>query len=775
MNSFNPLNSSNTDPVGDMDSRDQIVNDFLGNAYHIVRSVYLKSGLLEELYKLINQYGLTTNVAVKAPVEAVVTENNSLTGNQMISWTGPSGSYETMGTTGMRVLVLNQDDPKQNGIYNIQQREWTRAVDFTGPMAAVDGTLVFSAQGDAWIVSSPTFNVQVGVTPIEFVKIDLFAQEAVQEATQKALEAANSAEAALQSEVASKASEEAAGSSALSAQASEEASATSQAKSKASELAAKASEEAAKISENNSENFANLAESNLVNSRTFASTTEGIAGTPSGEYFRVPAGSTSEYSFIYYKNDGGTAVKVTQTLSKNYVDNRLVPGSYQPQMIPLWHDQEGKVPVWLANGLLDSAGIGPVLAKKLEEIPNKYVPQGDYSPNFFPLVYDKGDKVPLWFHNGLLDAAGVGPVLQAFIKDVIGDGGSTEVVTTGGSFLEGDQYKFTYKKGRIFSGQSVSLNVAFTGDSWTEKSVIPKSLINVLGGTYKDPGWISCSNRGDGTMSGISPVAAVNFTKYDGGSNNTNIPPYGCGPDGNGYYNNNQVGSLTWTGAILTDLSVFYYDGDGQFTIQIDSNAPVTITPTNTKIAKRYDFSGLSATAHTITITSVGNGVVSILGMYGKNNNIPSGITVSRMGNGGAIASDYLNFSSWIAQIAPALDLDMLFVILGTNDFRLSKGLEQYEAGLRSIITQYRAATPGICICLVSPGQCNASGNPGLSEYDKTMRKLAVELNVNFISGYQLFPKVYDNSGGAWEDALHMSPLGAYVLNKKIKDELFKE
>ncbi len=56
------------------------------------------------------------------------------------------------------------------------------------------------------------------------------------------------------------------------------------------------------------------------------------------------------------------------------------------------------------------------------------------------------------------------------------------------------------------------------------KNTIPQSLINVLGGIFKGPAWISCSNRADGVMAGISPVVATNFTKYDGGSNNTNPP-----------------------------------------------------------------------------------------------------------------------------------------------------------------------------------------------------------------------------------------------------------
>lgn len=509
---------------------------------------------------------------------------------------------------------------------------------------------------------------------------------------------------------------------------------------------------------------------------TLAAAQADIANIPDGSttYYRSPDDSALAIEVI---NNAGTLVatgrKMPSDLSiDNQINKRLPSGNYSVGFFPLIYDKEGNVPAWFDQGRFDAAGLGPVIRALLEAIPNKYLPLGDYSPNFFPFTYDKNGTVPLWFHNGRPDAAGLGPVLQQFIKDLVGGG---SVVASSGSFIEGDQYKFTYKKGRMFAGQSVSLNVAFTGDSWTEINTIPQSLIDVLGGTYKDPGWISCSLGTSGVMAGISLVTATNFTKYDGGSNNTNPPPYGCGPDGNGYYNNNAVGTLVWTGVTVTNLSVFYYDGTGSFTVQIDNDTPVTIVGGNTGRAKKYDISGLTAVAHKVTIQSGGDGVVSILGMYGKNNAVSSGVTVSRMGNGGAIASDYLNFSSWVNQIAPHLDLDMLFIVIGTNDFRLSKGITQYKSGLRDIITQYRSATPGICICLVSPGQCNATGTPALSEYDKAMRELAVELNVNFISGYQLFPKTYDNSGGAWKDSLHMSSLGSYVLTRKIKDELFKE
>lgn len=206
MNNFNPLRGDGCTYPNDFCSRDPIVNDTFGDAYRIVRDVYCHMGMLTELTNFINQYGLTTNAAVKSPVEAVVDAPNSLSGNQLLTWTAATGEHTVQGITGMRVLVMNQTDPVKNGIYIIDSREWVRAPDFTGPMAALDGTLVFAQQGDAWQVESPTYKVEVGVTPFNFRSIDVFAFEAVELAKQKAQEAANSAAAALISENAAAAS-----------------------------------------------------------------------------------------------------------------------------------------------------------------------------------------------------------------------------------------------------------------------------------------------------------------------------------------------------------------------------------------------------------------------------------------------------------------------------------------------------------------------------------------------------------------------------------------
>lgn len=196
-----------TPPVNSCNSSAGLIEKYINSAYDNVKYVADNLSWIEDLYNFLIQYGLTTNIAVKAPVQIVSTSPITLSGNQLISWHAHSGDYSVMATTGMRVLVLGQTDKTENGIYDVQANGWTRSVDFTGSAAAADGTLVFSAQGDAWQVRSPTFKVEVGTTPITFDDIDLLAKEAVSIATQKAMEAAASENAAKTSEMNSKDSE----------------------------------------------------------------------------------------------------------------------------------------------------------------------------------------------------------------------------------------------------------------------------------------------------------------------------------------------------------------------------------------------------------------------------------------------------------------------------------------------------------------------------------------------------------------------------------------
>lgn len=83
--------------------------------------------------------GLTTSVAVKAPVRLATTGPIALYGHQTID------GFLT--STRDRVLVKDQPDATENGIWNATSAAWVRASDFNGSLDAVGGTMVHVAEG----------------------------------------------------------------------------------------------------------------------------------------------------------------------------------------------------------------------------------------------------------------------------------------------------------------------------------------------------------------------------------------------------------------------------------------------------------------------------------------------------------------------------------------------------------------------------------------------------------------------------------------------------
>ncbi len=95
--------------------------------------------------------GTTSAVAVKAPVKAATTANITLSAAQTID--GVSIVADD------RVLVKNQTDTTENGIYIASSSTWERALDFDGSRDAVTGTRVFVISGTTnalteWYVST---------------------------------------------------------------------------------------------------------------------------------------------------------------------------------------------------------------------------------------------------------------------------------------------------------------------------------------------------------------------------------------------------------------------------------------------------------------------------------------------------------------------------------------------------------------------------------------------------------------------------------------------
>ncbi|WP_323994693.1 GDSL-type esterase/lipase family protein [Aeromonas hydrophila] len=122
-------------------------------------------------------YGLTTSVAVKAPVQISADYNITLFGQQSITSSTFTGTRTRVTSDGMRVLLINQSNPVENGIWEAKTAAWVRAPDFDGARDGVNGTLVFSIDGDCWqaVAADP---LHIGYDPINFRSTYPFSGEA---------------------------------------------------------------------------------------------------------------------------------------------------------------------------------------------------------------------------------------------------------------------------------------------------------------------------------------------------------------------------------------------------------------------------------------------------------------------------------------------------------------------------------------------------------------------------------------------------------------------
>lgn len=85
--------------------------------------------------------GVTAALAIKVPVLVASTANITTSSTQVIDGIAVSSSD--------RVLLKDQTDASENGIYVVDSGTWSRAKDFDGSLDVVRGTLVYTSTGTA--------------------------------------------------------------------------------------------------------------------------------------------------------------------------------------------------------------------------------------------------------------------------------------------------------------------------------------------------------------------------------------------------------------------------------------------------------------------------------------------------------------------------------------------------------------------------------------------------------------------------------------------------
>lgn len=118
--------------------------------------------------------GITISESVKAPVHAVSTVPLTLSGLQTV------GGVILNGTTLKRVLVKDQVDTTQNGIYDASSSSWTRSKDFDGNRDVVQGTIVLTSINSDLVYRVTTANpiiIGTGNIVFELSSLDLTQSE----------------------------------------------------------------------------------------------------------------------------------------------------------------------------------------------------------------------------------------------------------------------------------------------------------------------------------------------------------------------------------------------------------------------------------------------------------------------------------------------------------------------------------------------------------------------------------------------------------------------
>lgn len=535
-----------------------------------------------------------------------------------------------------------------------------------------------------------------------------------------------------------------------------------------------------------------------VSGFTFTDITTGINATTNGQFFRTPQGLNSEYAFFYYQNNAGEAKLVARLISNEYVEARLPSISSPNFRIPLFVDETGNVPVWLDGGKLSASGI----SDNIRDVVDTNYPQK------IPLFVDEAGNVPLWLENGKLGAvelsddlkdsvnAGITDKVPLFVDeegnvpvwleegklnavalhDNLTDGLITEEVIskiilqrtlkTSGETA----WKYRSKKAKLELGLSSKIKIGFTGDSWTEHSTIPQVFADYFYQKYgkAGDGWIQLNIDNPNQLNGIV-LQRSGWSVYDA-SATSSAPAYPTAMDGQYIYATGTAATLSVSNLFCSSVQLFYYDGDGAFRYSINGGNPVVITGAGTNRIVSVNITGLDiSTSTTLSVDLTGNtGGVAIYGLYA--NGAGNGVEISKMGNGGITAPQYIKTLPYLSQTGAVVAPDVLIMIIGTNDFRTNVTLQEFRDGLTWWLNAWKAVIPDSAIVLVAPAQCNANGANPLTNYRDIMRDVAINAGVEFFSLYDFMSADYSkaNSEGVWKDNLHLSNIGARSLLNNI-------
>ena len=472
----------------------------------------------------------------------------------------------------------------------------------------------------------------------------------------------------------------------------------------------------------------------------------------------------------------------TETKVISQCASQMAKWGVSPLFFPLFMDSAGNVPVYW-NGGLDASAIATGLLEKIwtyingiiANALNQNVPL--VSPGFVPGMMDAAGNVPFWFQDGELDATGIGPNIRGIFSRWYQRRMYTSAYNiplhTDGRTL----WRWKAKKAQLKAGLATRPHFMLTGDSWTQNNELATAIAGLLHDDYGDAGlgWRTVNYGAARDGSNINRSAGWNL--YDS-SPTSGAPLYGCGIDGQSVNTTMATDYFRVTNIRCTDCRIYYQDLNGRFQYGYDAGGITQWTEVvcgNTGATKSVLLTGMADEVRTIYIKTDGNmGRVAIHGFYLWRSGV-AGCVMSKAGNSGILADQFLLFSDKIAEYLSTMQPDVIAIVIGNNDYRISESTAIFRTALQTYMAACRAVLPDVGFILMAPPRTNGTAITPIVDFRDVMYDLSQSLNCEFFSIYDLFDTWAEmNSLGCFLDNLHPNATGSNLVATSLYNALIK-
>ena len=477
----------------------------------------------------------------------------------------------------------------------------------------------------------------------------------------------------------------------------------------ASQSAAAASASSAATSASDAQTYAEAA---ATAGDIYDDTTDGLAGTTEGDYFWVPSAVDGELLILYRHDSGPVATEIGTSPAAGIIEDLFNLEDQTNERVALFQDDDGNVPLWLTNGLLDASGVSPALLQYI-------------------------------FDNKPED--------------------STPVVATDGRSL----FRAKQKVASLNNGDSAQLKILFVGDSWSQRRKIPQLFADQFYAELGEAstGWVGVGSDASAFMVPLNDAtyATSGFTLVDAGSAPMGIDLQRI--EATGTSATVSIGDL-----VAESLTIYSYDGDGTFRYRVDGGAWTDVVGAGGGGTTATEITGLTDAAHDIDIDLTGNtGTVQLLGFYAQRT--ADGVEISKAGNGGTTADDWSTYATESAAYLSDIDPDVVFVSLGTNDAAGKETAENYKAQMATILDAYTAAVPDASIVVMAAPNNGDDTTDLTPEYAVALNDLVQGYAMVELLNVEAMTSDYTTMSGLgfWADARHLTDAGAQFLYNQFR------